>query len=426
MPLTNHQNSVNSSDLPASARKTNDALHSASLAELELILKSSEFRQSEQCKRLLCYLVEHSLEGDEHLLKERAIGLALFNLEKGYDANAHPIVRIRMGEVRKRLAKYYYENPNAEIRFDVPAGGYRVEFKLAPANHVQATSADDSTPPIRSHLPWKYMLAGLLVVITAGAAFWLGFAKPPEVLTLFWQPALHSSAPVVICEGKSVVYRFTQGFRERVQGPSENHSPVVTGPLKLNPGDTIHANEVVPLVGRYVGFGSSDAIARIDAWLARQHKDSELRYGDDFSFIDLRKSPTVLVGAYTNAWTLQFTQGCRFTFETSGDTRVVRDGRSGKTWSPAHVAEDGQTDEDYLVISRLLQSESGEFLVTAAGITDYGTRSAGEILTNPALLAAALTVVKPGWEKHNLQMVFHVKVYRDTPGPPSLVALYQW
>src|ERR1700733_10547942 len=78
--------------------------------ELERILQSADFRQSEQSKRLLRYLVEQSLDGRQDLLRERAIGTALFGRETGYDTNESPIVRVRANEIRKRLAKYYQEH----------------------------------------------------------------------------------------------------------------------------------------------------------------------------------------------------------------------------------------------------------------------------------------------------------------------------
>ena len=190
----------------------------------------------------------------------------------------------------------------------------------------------------------------------------------------------------------------------------------MTEPLKLAPGDSASGGDIIPITNQYVGLGTADSIARISAWLAGRHKESQIRFGNDLSFGDLRQAPAVLIGAFQNRWTIEFAKGFRFVFTSANGVAEIRNTKDWKTWSPPHMAEDGRTDEDYLVISRVFQSESGQFLVAAAG----------EVLSNPELLANALQQLKPGWENRNLQLLFHVSVYADVPGLPVLVASYQW
>lgn len=411
-------------DSPASpSGKSGDQLHDAVSLELDHILASSEFRQSEQSKRLLRYLVEHSLSHNEHLLKERAIGSALFNLEKGYDTNEHPIVRVRMNEIRKRLAKYYSENACTGVHFELPLGGYHVEFRDEPSTTAKSMeSAGPKASDARHPAPWKYCWLALLVPVAG--VMW--FARGTDVVDQFWQPALHTSAPVIICTGNPVVYGFTRAFKEKLQGEPLDDFRAQTEILKPDPDLPILGRDIVPIPNQYVGLGTAYAVAQIDAWLAARHKEAEVRFGNDLSFTDLRKAPAVLIGAFQNRWTLQFSRGYRFVFESVSKKAVVRDAQTGKLWSIEHMGPDGQTDEDYVVISRVFSSDSGQFVVTAAGITQYGCRTAGEILTSSNLLAQALTQVKPDWDKHNLQLLYHVKIYGSTPAPPGLVALHQW
>lgn len=411
---------------PTAHGEANDEVHSAALTELELIVESVEFCQSEQSKRLLRYLVEHSLNGDESLLKERAIGFALFHLEKGYDTNEHSIVRVRMNEIRKRLAKYYYENPDVALRFEIPLGCYHIEFKPRSAVAANADVVVAAKAPVARYFPvWMYSLAASLL-LTAGGAIWFGFGHSPDALSLFWRPALRSSIPVVIATGNSVVYNFTPSFLHRAEGQEVDFSLFLTGVLKLDPKETVPASDIVPIKNQFVGLGTADTVARIYAWLALQHKDAEMRHGNDVSFVDLHRGPAVLIDSMNNAWSVKFVRGFRFVFSSDNSKLFIRDVQTGKSWSLPHMAEDGQTDEDYVLISRSFNSETGQFMITGAGLTQYGTHSVGEILTKPPLLAQALAGVKPGWEKRNLQLLFYVKVYGNTPGSPKLIALYQW
>jgi hypothetical protein len=100
--------------------------------------------------------------------------------------------------------------------------------------------------------------------------------------------------------------------------------------------------------------------------------------------------------------------------------------QTGKAWLLPQLKENGRTNEDYLLISRILHSTSGEFMVAAAGITQYGSGTIGEVLCQPRLLAVAVARAGKGWEQRNLQLVYHVNVIGDTTGPPELIAVHSW
>jgi len=79
-------------------------------------------------------------------------------------------------------------------------------------------------------------------------------------------------------------------------------------------------------------------------------------------------------------------------------------------------------------VSRVFDSKTGELLIAAAGITQYGTRAAGEFLTSPHLMAglAADANTPSDWAKKNLQVLLHTTIVDDTPGPPSIVTTCFW
>ena len=73
-------------------------------AQLQRILEGSEFRSSKRCQDFLTFIVGQTLAGLP--LKERTVGAAVFGREASYDTNEDGIVRIKAGEVRKRLGLY--------------------------------------------------------------------------------------------------------------------------------------------------------------------------------------------------------------------------------------------------------------------------------------------------------------------------------
>jgi hypothetical protein len=183
---------------------------------------------------------------------------------------------------------------------------------------------------------------------------------------------------------------------------------------------------VIPVTDQFVGIGNAHTAALLAGLFAEKHKAVEIRYANDLSFSDLRGSPSVLIGAFSNLWTLEMQGGLRFTFEQDKGARRIRDRSDNRTWQLPDLAPDGKTPEDYAVVTRLFDSATGQLLISAAGITQYGTRSAGEFLTNASVMKEALAKVPADWPKRNVQVLLHINVYKGTPGPPKVVAVHVW
>src|ERR1039457_703800 len=102
-------------------------------AHLDQVLASGHFRHSRRCSALLRYVVEHSLDNQGKLIKERTLGQAVFDRDLGYDTNQDAVVRNAAAELRKRLAQYYEEAGLAAtgLRIELPLGTYVPEVRTA-------------------------------------------------------------------------------------------------------------------------------------------------------------------------------------------------------------------------------------------------------------------------------------------------------
>src|SRR5215467_6549074 len=100
--------------------------------ELDRVLASHEFRSSKRSQEFLRYVVEHALSGQGEMLKERTIGIEVFGRPTSYDPSDDATVRVKAGEVRKRLGLYYSsEGAHDPVRIEMPAGTYVPEFHAA-------------------------------------------------------------------------------------------------------------------------------------------------------------------------------------------------------------------------------------------------------------------------------------------------------
>jgi hypothetical protein len=359
---------------------------------LERVLASPAFCKSEQCQKFLRYVVEHRGEP----MKERNIGVEVFGRVADYDTSEDPVVRVRATEVRKRLAQYFAAPHPKDVRFEIPAGSYHVELR--------------PTAVVGHRRRW-WWAAAIVPAVAAVAIFW----PRPTALDKFWGPAMKAHSPVLIYCGQPVAYFLSRGVHERY-GPAKG-----TG-LVLPPDAVIKGSEIIAVAGQFVGIGNAHTASMLSVLLAKRSKTVEIRYADDLSFGDLRSGPSVLIGAFSNLYTLEMQDRLRFVFEQDGGRRRIRDRSDGKTWQLTNLAPDGRTPEDYAVVSRIFDSGTGQFLVTAAGITQYGTRAAGEFLTSPALIEK---LGKPDWTK-NLQVLLRTAIYRGSPGAPEIVMTHSW
>ena len=131
-------------------RELSESREQAVRAELNRLLESSAFRTSKRSREFLEYVVEHTISGPTGALKERSIGVELFQLPQDFDTGQRTIVRVTANEVRKKLAQHYHaeNNPYHPVSIDLPPGSYSAEFRWE-AGPVETGVAE--TPPESDH-----------------------------------------------------------------------------------------------------------------------------------------------------------------------------------------------------------------------------------------------------------------------------------
>ncbi|MGA2596310.1 MAG: hypothetical protein ABSH09_04770 [Bryobacteraceae bacterium] len=76
-------------------------------SQLDRILSSDLFVNSERLCRFLRWTVEHALQGDAEALKEYALGRDVFDRGENFDPRTDSIVRVEARRLRTKLASYY-------------------------------------------------------------------------------------------------------------------------------------------------------------------------------------------------------------------------------------------------------------------------------------------------------------------------------
>ena len=415
--------------------------------EMERILHSEAFRSSPRCRQFLQFVVEHTLEGHRELLKERIIGIEVFGRDPSYATEADSVVRVRATEVRKRLSQYYAGASHASpYRIEILPGSYVPQFVVADeARGEEDTvagerhSAGTPVPRLAGKQSWLWIgIAALLLLavpalvvevfrVSAVHRVQASMDANEVQLERFWEPAIRDPKSVLICIGSPTTYTYNgsfQGNYVRKHGIDPNRQPGWT--IEPQKG-SIPGSVIIPVRAEYVGAGDANLAVLLSAMFGRLGKASQFRLSEDTSYSEISDAPTVLIGAFTNRWTLQSVSEEPFVFAQKGTDRLIEErDRQHREWIPPHLGVDGRTGEDFALVSRLVDAETGKFLVTAAGISGFGSRAAGYFLTRPDLLARALREASPDWPRKNLQFVLETRIIEDAPTAPEVVAWRTW
>jgi hypothetical protein len=369
--------------------------------ELNRVLGSHEFHASKRSQDFIRYVVENTLSGNADMLKERTIGIDVFGRSTSYEPSDDATVRVKAGEVRKRLGLYYAgQGASNPVRIELPGGTYVPEFRWSDEPVLEARPPAE---PLREKTRWRrYAVVAAALAVAAVGSLWIARARGGSTpLDQFWAPVLKESAPVSLCAAYVPVYGL-------------NRSQTPTG-----------IDDFVLLTDQFVGGGDLLATARLSAMLARMQHPYALKIGNDVSFKDLRTAPAILIGYSYTRWKEISTQ-LRYSIEVSNNRVGIVDNGRPTEWVIPNLPADRRTNEDYAIVSRVFHPDTHAMLVEVAGITQYGTEAAAELVTNPDLLAEAVRGAPADWRVRNLQLVLHVKVIFGTPSSPKVVASYYW
>ncbi len=158
--------------------------HDKIRAQLERLAASPEFARTDRMTRFLRFVVEKTLVRDTVALRERQIGIEVFDRPDDWDPKLDNIVRSEARRLRAKLDAYAETaSPDETVRITMPKGGYAVEFlDLRPEREpdrpdwMDGEIAAQAARPLplerRPFLGWRItLLLGALMVVTVTSVF---------------------------------------------------------------------------------------------------------------------------------------------------------------------------------------------------------------------------------------------------------------
>jgi hypothetical protein len=414
----------------------------AILRELQEVIASPYFCNSKRYPALLQYIVENTLAGKSDRLKERTLGIEVFDRPSTYDTNAEAVVRFTAGEVRKRLLLYYNEHGrNSTVRISLPVGSYIPEFLHAPdesddigddanspashfpvetgsaarllrpiplvalekrtAQSVLTQDASLSPPATRTRTYAKSFLSlGLAGMLAIGFLAGLGWKSrstyTPTAVDDFWRPVLHEQRTVVICAGGVVFNKNT-------------FSGVITAGKDIE----------YP----FVSMQTASAIAQVTSTVARSGVATQLLSSPSTPLTDLREHPVVLLGAYNNQWAMRLLQSQRFQFTPEPVHSIVDQMHPDAPWSRDTSLPYSSAD-DYALVVRFHDATTGNWVVVLAGLGRNGTEAAAQFANSPHYMQMLRDSVGRDFSNLDIEALLKVSVIEGKTGAPSILAVH--
>lgn len=379
--------------------------------QLERILVSSLFRNSKRFPDFLRYTVNHALSGESEGLKERTIGSAVFGRDPDYDTSSDPVVRVTAAEVRKRITQYYEAvGHERELRIEFERGSYVPEFRFCyDADRGEQTSRSSAKSLIAQSRGKHWVLAASLAAPCLALCIFLLGSTRQTALDRFWAPVTSTDNPALLC----------------IPNPTPGGSLPVPAPA---PGATPNAPAAFTVKPHGVALGDSIALSMVSGILGRKEKDFRVRASEDVTLEDLKEGPVVLIGAFSNRWTMKLVTGLRYTFAHDGSQGYIMDLRdpASRQWAVSSALPTAGDSVDYGLISRVTDSTTGGAVVAVAGIHHYGTEAAAECLTETTCLEAAAKLAPGDWKRTNIQIVLKTTVIGQNQGEPRVLVAYVW
>jgi hypothetical protein len=449
-------------------------------SHLTQILASKAFRGSRRCQEFLSYVVERSLSGEFSEIKERMLGICIFDRDAGYDTSSDSIVRVTATDVRKRLLRYYETAPASALRIDLPPGSYIPEF-----HHVAADPNASPLLVVEAGLEWDlngisgdHALGHALEVVSTGSTeanrdthdqtggTWRRFHAFSVRLALL----VGSLCLAFLALGWSIGTLHARDARQPFINPQYSFYKELLGPIATDPQQetTIvlsnpplfvsHERDSPAAAGQEDGEKEVLLPMHLARKLLRRPNDTQAALPYDYlasdttdytgigeaqtafelrKLFDILNRPTQLIEARFLNWEEARNQhliSLGPSTQTSGMAADFEIGRGvihnthPQPGEPSlyEPRSDGNAAEDYGLIW-MSQSASGSRMLVLAGLTSTGTAGVGSFFSDPNQMKPIFQRLKrsspDGSIPANWQVLLRITARDDVPLGVAMVAL---
>jgi hypothetical protein len=437
------------------------------------IIEGTAFKGSHRSCQFLKYIMNEAIAGHFESLKERVIGVELFDRSTSYDTSDDAIVRVTATDVRKRLLQHYGKyGSTSDYRISLPSGSYIPEVTRVPQNVptiVDETSAhrktattsqdaegrDQEAVSTQTHsiagasgpprletaqpvsLNKRRWLSLVILIVTVIAALWVIFlnrssraaAVPPSELlwSSLFSPS-HTTHVITSDPNIVVVQKITRS--ELTVSDYANHK-YIPEPNKLTP-EQLRISHLI-LWGDNSSAALDPRITADIAALAQEYsREMDVHAARSIQFTDLKNDDNfVLLGSpRSNPWSALFSDELdfRFIFDKAADQEIVLNAHPRPHELPVYVptAPGWATGQSFAIIAFVQNLDQNGQVLILAGASGEGTEAAGKLATDLPRLSTTLQQcgISPSGPIRHFELLMRVNTMAGASNSSDVVACH--
>lgn len=286
--------------------------------EVDRILDSNTFRNSEALRRLLRFLADKRLAGEADQLKEYSVGIDALGKPPSYDPRQDSTVRIQVGRLRQKLAEYYRtEGKQNPLIVDLPKGHFKLTFEenaVVPAvpplpveNGTAHRIAESPAAAASRVSPLVMLLSGVSVFALAWAILvTIQLSRERERTSMYtalwtpgleqlWKPFLASKRPLLVSIADPPFVQF-KGFGAYRDLTLNRWDDIIKSPAVSAIRKSLNNAEVQPNL-YYAPMGEVTASFLIGKLLGPRVEMLSLFRTSELSFQQLADNNVLFIGA---------------------------------------------------------------------------------------------------------------------------------
>lgn len=442
--------------------------------QLEKIVQSASFRNSAVLQRFLEHVVQKSIQGHSHEIKEYEIAVEVLGKPSDFDPRLDTTVRAQAHRLREKLQEYYStEGAGDSIRIELPKGHYIPQFTfrnapkqaaIGPPPEMQAGAGELSDPPPLS----SELSGGASRTLSGRLTLWLGLGAvavaffvagllispslrkgrathdpdlpgssmqtlPPSLKTI-WGDFLQAGRPPLVAYSNSIflvtetsdLLRLNAADVDGLGAPANGREMTQ---LAANPALVRDAGPVF-FDDDHTGTGEVMAVYYLTRLFSQARVPLSVQRSQLVKTGDIRTRNVIFLGSVTeNPILAGFPQARDFVISqpskppTLWRNRIVN--LHPRPGEPRYygVERDKQTQvlrTDYALISFLPGVSPGRRIAILAGLTTIGTQAAAQFLTSESGAAELIARLAAGGSAHSqkrapqfFQAVLKVSIEQD-------------
>ncbi|NJO03698.1 MAG: hypothetical protein HC880_20305 [Bacteroidia bacterium] len=382
------------------------------------IVGSECFAKSLTGQRLLDYLVESTLRDESP--KEYTIGAEVFS--RKYKEGKEPNIRVYVHNLRKKLDEYYEgEGQVDQLRFRIPKGQYRIEFKEQKPD--EETPLPSTLPPYRRYV---FALLALCLVIGLGWLGWQFYSATTIPATigqsLVWRSFLQSNKPTLLVIGDH--YMFNAPLHTGRTGASRdfliNSDQDLDAYLKENPDKM---NGIARTSHTYLTKQGPFSLFHLLPLFIQHGQSPQLRLASETTLDDLKNQNMVFIGSYKTLGKLSpIADRLLFDFDVKNITLRYNDRPSDSVITYQYDPWE-KISRDYALVA-FFMSENRQSYIFFLSNHDIGNIATTQYFSNAQKLAAFTEQLSPG--SKGFKCLFEVKGMGRTDFSLELIRYEDW